>query len=159
MPHKINPIDFENSEGNVGIANALLDHMAQKLAVSRWQRDLSDSTVLRNIGTALAHCTISYQATMRGLTRLEVNPQAIAQDLDNSWEVLGEAVQTVMRKHRMAEPYEKLKTVTRGRQMSAAVFSDILAELELPPAALAELKDLLPSTYIGLASKLARQRF
>lgn len=159
MPHKINPIDFENSEGNVGIANALLDHMAQKLAVSRWQRDLSDSTVLRNIGTALAHCAISYQATMRGLTRLDVNPQAIAQDLDNSWEVLGEAVQTVMRKHRMAEPYEKLKTVTRGRQMSAAVFSDILAELELPPAALAELKDLLPSTYIGLASELARQRF
>ncbi|NKB97792.1 MAG: adenylosuccinate lyase [Pseudomonadales bacterium] len=159
MPHKINPIDFENSEGNLGIANALLDHMAQKLAVSRWQRDLSDSTVLRNIGTALAHCAISYQATMRGLTRLEINPQAIGKDLDNSWEVLAEAVQTVMRKHGMAEPYEKLKAVTRGRQMNAAVFSEILTELELPAGALAELKDLLPSTYTGLASKLARQHF
>lgn len=157
MPHKINPIDFENSEGNLGIANALLEHMSAKLAVSRWQRDLSDSTVLRNIGTTLAHCVISYQATLRGLSRLEVNETAIRRDLDDSWEVLAEAVQTVMRKHGMQAPYERLKDATRGRQMTAELFTDILAELDLPEAAQKELEDLTPSRYVGIAIQLAQQ--
>ena len=148
MPHKINPIDFENSEGNIGVANALLDHMAGKLAVSRWQRDLSDSTVLRNIGTAFAHCSIAYQATLKGLSRLDVNPQAMAADLDQSWEVLAEAVQTVMRKFGMPEPYE---------QLSAEVYQDILRELALPEAAMQELAHLTPADYVGLASVLARK--
>ena len=157
MPHKINPIDFENSEGNIGIANALLDHMASKLAVSRWQRDLSDSTVLRNLGTAFAHCSIAYQATLKGLSRLDVNPEAIAADLDNSWEVLAEAVQTVMRKFAMAEPYELLKTVTRGRRLSEENYQEILVELALPELAMHALKDLTPSNYTGFAAKLARR--
>ena len=156
MPHKINPIDFENSEGNIGIANALLDHMASKLAVSRWQRDLSDSTVLRNLGSAFAHCSIAYQATMKGLSRLDVNPPALAADLDNSWEVLAEAVQTVMRRFAMPEPYEQLKAVTRGRRLSADVYREILQELNLPEAAMRELKDLTPAGYIGNATDLAR---
>jgi adenylosuccinate lyase len=155
MPHKINPIDFENSEGNIGLANALLDHMASKLPVSRWQRDLSDSTVLRNIGAAFAHCGIAYQATLKGLSRLDVNPGAIAADLDDSWEVLAEPVQTVMRKYGMNEPYEQLKAVTRGRSLNAELFLEILAELELPKAAQAELRDLRPETYVGIASELA----
>lgn len=157
MPHKINPIDFENSEGNIGVANALLDHMAGKLAVSRWQRDLSDSTVLRNIGTAFAHCSIAYQATLKGLSRLDVNPQAMAADLDQSWEVLAEAVQTVMRKFGMPEPYEQLKAVTRGRRLSAEVYQDILRELALPDAAMQELAHLTPADYIGVAAALARK--
>lgn len=157
MPHKINPIDFENSEGNIGIANALLDHMASKLAVSRWQRDLSDSTVLRNLGTAFAHCSIAYQATLKGLSRLDVNPEVIAADLDNSWEVLAEAVQTVMRKFAMAEPYELLKTVTRGRRLSEENYQEILVELALPELAMHALKDLTPSSYTGCAAKLARR--
>ena len=155
MPHKINPIDFENSEGNIGLANALLDHMASKLPVSRWQRDLSDSTVLRNIGAAIAHCGIAYQATLKGLSRLDFNPGAIAADLDDSWEVLAEPVQTVMRKYGMNEPYEQLKAVTRGRSLNAELFLEILAELELPKAAQAELRDLRPETYVGIASELA----
>jgi len=154
MPHKINPIDFENSEGNIGVANALLDHMASKLTVSRWQRDLSDSTVLRNLGTAFAHCSIAYQATMKGLSRLDVNPEAIAQDLDNSWEVLAEAVQTVMRKYAMPEPYEQLKAATRGRRLSAQVYQEILQELHLPEAAMQELRDLTPARYTGIAATL-----
>lgn len=157
MPHKINPIDFENSEGNIGIANALLDHMAGKLAVSRWQRDLSDSTVLRNLGTAFAHCSIAYQATLKGLSRLDVNPEAITADLEHSWEVLGEAVQTVMRKLGMPEPYEQLKAVTRGRRLSAEVYQEILIELNLPEAAIEQLRDLTPATYIGDASALTRR--
>ena len=159
MPHKINPIDFENSEGNIGLANALLDHMASKLPVSRWQRDLSDSTVLRNIGSAFAHCGIAYQATLKGLSRLDVNPAAIAADLDDSWEVLAEPVQTVMRKYGMNEPYEQLKAVTRGRSLNAELFLEILEELELPEAAQAELRDLRPETYIGIASELAKRDF
>jgi adenylosuccinate lyase len=159
MPHKINPIDFENSEGNIGLANALLDHMASKLPVSRWQRDLSDSTVLRNIGSAFAHCGIAYQATLKGLSRLDVNPAAIAADLDDSWEVLAEPVQTVMRKYGMNEPYEQLKAVTRGRSLNAELFLEILEELKLPEAAKAELRDLRPETYIGIASELAKRDF
>ena len=157
MPHKINPIDFENSEGNIGIANALLDHMAGKLAVSRWQRDLSDSTVLRNLGTAFAHCSIAYQATLKGLSRLDVNPEAITADLEHSWEVLAEAVQTVMRKLGMPEPYEQLKAVTRGRRLSAEVYQEILIELNLPKAAIEQLWDLTPAAYIGDASALTRR--
>ncbi len=157
MPHKVNPIDFENSEGNVGIANALLSHMADKLPVSRWQRDLSDSTVLRNIGTALAHCVIAYNATLKGLSRLEVNRETISADLDNSWEVLAEPVQTVMRKYGMQEPYEKLKAATRGEVISQALFAKILNDLELPEAALAELAELTPQKYIGAAVELARK--
>ncbi|NCF76836.1 MAG: adenylosuccinate lyase [Proteobacteria bacterium] len=157
MPHKINPIDFENSEGNIGIANALLDHMASKLAVSRWQRDLSDSTVLRNLGTAFAHCSIAYQATLKGLSRLDVNPDAISADLDNSWEVLAEAMQTVMRKFAMPEPYEQLKAVTRGRRLSADIYQEILEELQLPDAAMQELKNLTPARYIGCAAELTRR--
>ena len=159
MPHKINPIDFENSEGNIGLANALLDHMASKLPVSRWQRDLSDSTVLRNIGSAFAHCGIAYQATLKGLSRLDVNPAAIAADLDDSWEVLAEPVQTVMRKYGMNEPYEQLKAVTRGRSLNAELFLEILEELKLHEAAQAELRDLRPETYIGIASELAKRDF
>ena len=157
MPHKINPIDFENSEGNLGIANALLDHMAAKLPVSRWQRDLSDSTVLRNIGSALGHCLIAYLATLKGLSRLDVNPDAIRADIDDSWEVLAEAVQTVMRKHGMPEPYERLKAATRGRPITAELFSEILAALDLPQAALDEVKDLVPANYIGSAIALTKR--
>ena len=156
MPHKINPIDFENSEGNLGVTNSLLDHMAMKLPVSRWQRDLSDSTVLRNIGSAFAHCVIAYQATLKGLSRLEVNPQAISKDLTTRWEVLAEPVQTIMRKYGMAEPYEKLKVATRGKQMDENLFHSILAELSLPESAKAELEQLTPSNYLGVAAQLAR---
>jgi adenylosuccinate lyase len=155
MPHKINPIDFENSEGNIGLANALLEHMASKLPISRWQRDLSDSTVLRNIGSAFAYSSIAYQATLKGLSRLDVNPEAIAADLDDSWEVLAEPVQTVMRKYGMPEPYEQLKAVTRGRRLNAQLFLEILGELNLPEAAQIELRDLRPETYIGSAAALA----
>ncbi len=159
MPHKINPIDFENSEGNVGMANAMLAHMADKLPVSRWQRDLSDSTVLRNIGACLSHCSIAYQAAVKGLTRLEVNAEVIAEDLAQSWEVLAEPVQTVMRKHGIAEPYEKLKAATRGQRLSAELFTDLIEDLELPEAAVRELISLSPETYTGLASRLAKQSF
>jgi adenylosuccinate lyase len=156
MPHKVNPIDFENSEGNVGIANALLSHMAEKLPVSRWQRDLSDSTVLRNIGAALGYCLVAFQATLKGLSRLEVNGAAIAADLEESWEVLAEAVQTVMRKHGLHEPYEQLKKATRGRQLDAALYAQVLQSLSLPDAARQELERLTPAGYAGLAGRLAR---
>ena len=159
MPHKINPIDFENSEGNVGIANALLAHMADKLPVSRWQRDLSDSTVLRNIGSAFAHCSIAYQATVKGLSRLDVNGEAIAADLAQSWEVLAEPVQTVMRKYGIAEPYEKLKAALRGRRLSEELFAELLEELQLPTAAVEELRALTPERYIGLAKSLTEKPF
>ena len=145
-PLRIKSIPLILKIEDIGIANALLDHMAGKLAVSRWQRDLSDSTVLRNLGTAFAHCSIAYQATIKGLSRLDVNPEAIAADLDNSWEVLAEAVQTVMRKFAMPEPYEQLKAVTRGRRLSADIYQEILRELQLPDAA--ELEHLTPPTTL-----------
>ncbi len=157
MPHKINPIDFENSEGNLGIANALLEHMAAKLPVSRWQRDLSDSTVLRNIGTALAHCDIAYQATLKGLSRLDVNVETIHADLEASWEVLAEPVQTVMRKYQMDEPYERLKAATRGAQLNAELFQTMLADLNLPAEAETELRGLTPARYVGAAAELAQR--
>jgi adenylosuccinate lyase len=155
MPHKVNPIDFENSEGNIGVANALLQHMANKLQVSRWQRDLSDSTVLRNIGSALAHCLIAYQATLKGLSRLKVNEERIAADLNANWEVLGEAVQTVMRKYGMDQPYERLKHATRGKRMDAESFQAVLQNRDLPTDALNELKHLTPATYVGRATRFA----
>ncbi len=158
MPHKVNPIDFENSEGNLGIANALLAHMAEKLPVSRWQRDLSDSTVLRNIGTAFAHCSIACQATVKGVSRLSINRDAIEADLERNWEVLAEAVQTVMRKHGLDEPYERLKAATRGRRLDAESFADLLARLDLPAAAREELSRLTPAAYTGLADRLAKSR-
>jgi len=157
MPHKVNPIDFENSEGNVGVANALLEHMAAKLQVSRWQRDLSDSTVLRNLGSVLGHCLLAYQSAGKGLARLEVNPTAIAADLERSWEVLAEAVQTVMRRYGLAEPYEQLKAATRGRHLDSALYREILDTLDLPEAAKVELERLHPAAYTGLAARLARQ--
>jgi adenylosuccinate lyase len=152
----VNPIDFENSEGNLGLANAILDHMASKLQVSRWQRDLSDSTVLRNIGAAFGHCLVAYEATLKGLGRLEVNAPVIAADLMNRWEVLAEAVQTVMRRHGCPEPYEQLKALTRGQQMDEALYREVLAGLDIPDDARRELEALTPSTYVGLAPVLAR---
>ncbi len=157
MPHKVNPIDFENAEGNLGIANALLDHMAEKLPVSRWQRDLSDSTVIRNMGTALAHCSIACQAAIRGINRLSINRTRIAADLDDNWEVLTEAVQTVMRKHGAAEPYEQLKAATRGQRLDAAGYLQLLDRLQLSDAVREELANLSPAGYTGLAHILARR--
>ena len=156
MPHKVNPIDFENSEGNLGLANALLEHMASKLPVSRWQRDLSDSTVLRNMGAALGHCLVAYESTLKGLSRLEVNEAVITADLLDRWEVLAEAVQTVMRRYGAKEPYEQLKILTRGQQMDESLYREVLAGLDIPDDARAELEALTPATYLGLASSLAK---
>ncbi len=157
MPHKINPIDFENSEGNLGIANALLEHMSSKLVISRLQRDLSDSTVLRNIGSALGHCLLAYKSTLKGLTRIEVNEEKISQDLSETWEVLAEPVQTVMRKYGLTEPYERLKKATRGRQLDETTYQSILNELNLPAEAMKELNSLTPEDYIGLAIQLTNE--
>ncbi len=157
MPHKVNPIDFENSEGNLGLANALLSHLADKLLVSRWQRDLSDSTVLRNLGSAAAHCLIAYRSASKGIGKLELNESALERDLDGAWEVLAEAVQTVMRKHGANAPYEQLKAATRGRRFDAAGFQSILASLELPEAVRMQLAKLRPQDYTGFAGQLARQ--
>ncbi|WP_163647481.1 adenylosuccinate lyase [Modicisalibacter sp. 'Wilcox'] len=157
MPHKVNPIDFENSEGNLGLANALLTHLAQKLPISRWQRDLTDSTVLRNLGVGLAYGLIAYQATLKGVGKLEANPARLAEDLDNSWEVLAEPIQTVMRRYGIEKPYEKLKELTRGKRIDQAGFAAFIDTLELPEAVKAELKALSPATYVGNAAEQARQ--
>ena len=157
MPHKVNPIDFENAEGNLGVANALLGHLAEKLPISRWQRDLSDSTVLRNIGSAAAHCVIATSATNKGLGKLMVNHERIAADLADNWEVLGEAVQTVMRRYGMSEPYERLKAATRGRKLDQSSYAALLDDLNLPPEALALLDGLTPADYIGNAPRATRQ--
>ena len=156
MPHKVNPIDFENAEGNLGVANALLGHMAEKLPISRWQRDLSDSTVLRNMGAALAHSSIAYQSADKGLSRLSINRARIRADLADNWEVLAEAVQTLMRKHGLAQPYERLKAATRGRRLDAQGFAALLDELDLPSDARRQLAQLTPQTYVGLAARLAQ---
>ena len=155
MPHKVNPIDFENSEGNLGLANAVLAHLAEKLAVSRWQRDLSDSTALRSIGTALGYSLVAYASARRGLAKLEVDERRLREDLDGNWEVLAEAVQTVMRAAGSPEPYEQLKRLTRGRRMDAAVYQALLDELDLPADARRQLAALTPATYTGLAARLA----
>ena len=156
MPHKVNPIDFENAEGNAELAAALLCFFAGKLPVSRWQRDLSDSTVLRNLGVACGHATLAVKSTLRGLDRLEPEPERLAADLDANWEVLGEAIQTVMRRHGVAGAYERLKDFTRGRRVGAAEMREFIDTLGLPPAAAAQLAQLPPRDYTGLAAQLAR---
>jgi len=157
MPHKVNPIDFENSEGNLGLANALFRHMAEKLPVSRWQRDLTDSTVLRNIGVAFGYAVLAYDSCLRGLNKLEVNAERIAQDLGDAWEVLAEPVQTVMRRYGIENPYEKLKALTRGKGISQQDMSAFIASLALPEKAKKELLEMTPATYTGLAAQLARR--
>jgi adenylosuccinate lyase len=157
MPHKVNPIDFENAEGNFGLANALLSHLSQKLPVSRWQRDLTDSTVLRNMGVALGHTLLGYDSLQRGLDKLEVNRDAIAADLDGAWEVLAEAVQTVMRRHGLPEPYEQLKALTRGNVITREAITAFIEGLALPADEKARLRALTPASYTGLASALAKR--
>jgi len=156
MPHKVNPIDFENAEGNLGIANALLRHMADKLPVSRWQRDLSDSTVLRNMGVSLGHSLLAFDSCLKGLGKLEVNAQRLEEDLDNAWEVLAEPIQTVMRRYGLPQPYEQLKALTRGQGMTQETMRGFIEGLALPEADKARLMALTPGTYIGIAEKLAR---
>jgi adenylosuccinate lyase len=156
MPHKVNPIDFENSEGNLGIANAVFAHLASKLPISRWQRDLTDSTVLRNMGVGLGYSLIAYQSTMKGLSKLEINLSRLQQDLNNAWEVLAEPIQTVMRRYNIEEPYEKLKALTRGQQINQATLSAFVDTLDIPQQAKDELKQLTPSTYIGNAAEQAK---
>ena len=151
MPHKVNPIDFENSEGNLGLANAVLSHMASKLPISRWQRDLTDSTVLRNMGVGFGYSLIAYQATLKGLGKLELNPQRLAQDLDNSWEVLAEPIQTVMRRYNIEEPYEKLKALTRGQAINRETLDRFIETLDIPEHAKESLRKLAPNTYLGNA--------
>jgi len=151
MPHKVNPIDFENSEGNLGIANALFTHLAQKLPISRWQRDLTDSTVLRNLGVGFAHAIIAYQATLKGISKLQVNEANLANELDSNWEVLAEPIQTVMRRYGIEKPYEKLKELTRGKRVDGESMRAFIASLDMPEAAKAELALLTPSSYIGRA--------
>ena len=159
MPHKVNPIDFENSEGNLGLANALLRHLSDKLPVSRWQRDLTDSTVLRNVGVAFGYCVVAYDACVRGLEKLEADPKRIAADLDEQWDVLAEAVQTVMRAHRIEGSYEKLKGLTRGKGgITREDLQAFVRSLPLPPEARERLLALTPATYVGLAPRLARRR-
>jgi adenylosuccinate lyase len=159
MPHKVNPIDFENSEGNLGLANALLRHFSEKLPISRWQRDLTDSTVLRNMGVAFGHCLLGYDSCLRGLDKLEADPQRIARDLEPSWDVLAEAVQTVMRAYRIEGSYEKLKELTRGKGgIAKDDLHAFVSSLAIPDEAKARLLALTPSTYVGLAPRLAREK-
>ncbi|MDB5773722.1 MAG: purB [Burkholderia sp.] len=157
MPHKVNPIDFENSEGNLGLANALLKHLSEKLPVSRWQRDLTDSTVLRNIGVAFGYAILAYDSCLRGLNKLEVNPGRLAEDLDATWEVLAEPVQTVMRRYGVENPYEQLKELTRGKGISKDALREFINGLAIPQQAKDQLLAMTPSNYIGLAAQLARQ--
>ena len=157
MPHKVNPIDFENSEGNLGIANALLQHLASKLPISRWQRDLTDSTVLRNLGVGFAHSIMAYEATLKGISKLELNETRIAADLDACWEVLAEPIQTVMRRYAIENPYEKLKELTRGKGISPEALLTFIDGLDMPAAAKAELKLLTPANYIGNAIEQAKR--
>jgi len=157
MPHKVNPIDFENAEGNLGLANALLRHLSEKLPISRWQRDLSDSTVLRNIGVALGHAVLAYHSLATGLGKLELNQAAIAADLDAAWEVLAEPIQTVMRRFGLPEPYEQLKNFTRGQPMTQELMQGFINKLELPTEAKQRLLAMTPANYIGLAADLAKR--
>jgi adenylosuccinate lyase len=156
MPHKVNPIDFENSEGNLGIANAINQHLADKLAISRWQRDLTDSTVLRNLGVGFAHSVLAYQSTLKGLSKLQVNEAVLAADLDNSWEVLAEPLQSIMRRYGVANPYEKLKDLTRGQTTNQETIAAFIDGLDVPAEAKEAMKALTPANYIGLATQLAR---
>jgi adenylosuccinate lyase len=156
MPHKVNPIDFENSEGNLGMANTVLKHMAEKLPISRWQRDLTDSTVLRNIGVGFGYALLAYDSCLRGLNKLEVNHARMADDLDNNWEVLAEPVQTVMRRFGIENPYEQLKELTRGKGISRDALREFINGLAIPQDAKNGLLEMTPSSYVGLAEKLAK---
>ncbi len=157
MPHKVNPIDFENSEGNLGLANAILGHLGEKLPISRWQRDLTDSTVLRNLGVGLAHSLIAYEASLKGIGKLEVNAARLAEDLDNSWEVLAEPIQTVMRRYGIEKPYEKLKALTRGKGIDRETLQTFIEMLEIPAEAKAELRAMTPASYTGNAAAQAKK--
>jgi adenylosuccinate lyase len=156
MPHKVNPIDFENSEGNLGLANAVLDFMARKLPISRMQRDLTDSTTLRNMGVGFGYTLIALRATIKGLGKLELNEERLLQDLDSNWEVLAEPIQTVMRKVGMDRPYERLKELTRGRRVNAKIMQEFVRKLPLPKADKDRLLKMTPATYTGIAAKLAK---
>jgi adenylosuccinate lyase len=157
MPHKVNPIDFENAEGNFGVSNALLRFMSDKLPISRWQRDLTDSTVQRNIGVALAHADLAVQSVSRGLARIEVDRDRLASDLDANWELLAEPIQTIMRRYAVPEAYEQLKALTRGRRVNAAAVAEFVDGLPLPEAEKRRLRELTPASYLGLAAQLARK--
>ena len=157
MPHKVNPIDFENAEGNFGVANALFEHFSAKLPISRWQRDLTDSTVLRGLGTAFGHTLVALDSLAKGLGKLTVSPERLGADLDAAWEVLAEAVQTVMRRHGLPNPYEQLKALTRGQGITAESMRAFVESLDLPVDAKQRLRDLTPATYVGLAGKLAKE--
>ncbi len=153
MPHKVNPIDFENSEGNLGMANAIFRHLAEKLPVSRWQRDLTDSTVLRNLGVAIAHSVIAYRSTLQGLAKLYVDVRRLQQDLDASWEVLAEPIQTIMRKYGIPDPYEVLKRLTRGIVLDREGFGKLIDALDVPEEARQQMRELTPANYVGNASE------
>jgi len=157
MPHKVNPIDFENSEGNLGLANAIFDHLAAKLPVSRWQRDLTDSTVLRNLGVAIGYSVIAYEASLKGISKLEANEANMLKDLDSNWEVLAEPIQTVMRRYAIEKPYEKLKELTRGKRVDGPGMAEFIDTLELPEAVKTELKAMTPASYIGQAIELVEK--
>jgi adenylosuccinate lyase len=157
MPHKVNPIDFENAEGNLGLANALLHHLSEKLPISRWQRDLTDSTVLRNMGVALGYTVLAYQSMGIGLNKLELNQEALADDLDNAWEVLAEPIQTVMRRYGVQGAYEKLKEVTRGKTVTAQALHGLIRSLEIPETEKTRLLAMTPASYVGMAASLARR--
>lgn len=156
MPHKVNPIDFENSEGNLGIANAIFTHLAQKLPISRWQRDLTDSTVLRNMGVGFGYSLIAYASTLKGMSKLEINRARLAEDLDNSWEVLAEPIQTIMRRYNVPEPYEKLKALTRGQAITREVLAAFVETLDIPEHAKQTMRELTPANYIGNAVDQAK---
>jgi adenylosuccinate lyase len=158
MPHKVNPIDFENSEGNLGLANALLRHLSEKLPISRWQRDLTDSTVLRNMGVALGYTLLAYESCLKGLNKLEANPQRVAEDLNASWEIMAEPIQTVMRRYGIANAYDKLKELTRGKDgINRASLQAFVNTLNIPAAEKQRLLLLSPDTYIGKAAELAKR--
>ncbi|MDT8999382.1 adenylosuccinate lyase [Paucibacter sp. APW11] len=157
MPHKVNPIDFENAEGNFGLANAVLTHLSQKLPISRWQRDLTDSTVLRNMGVALGYALLGYDSLLKGLDKLEINEAALADDLDSAWEVLAEPIQTVMRRYALPNPYERLKELTRGKAITRESIQEFIQGLELPEAEKARLLQLTPGNYTGIAEQLAKK--
>lgn len=157
MPHKVNPIDFENAEGNLGLSNAILAYFAQQLTITRWQRDLTDSTLMRNLGSAFAYSIIAYQSLKKGCKKLEANPEIIERDLNDNWEVLAEAIQTVMRRYHNEVPYEKLKHLTRGKKVDKAILQEFIQELDIPEEAKKRLLDMTPQSYTGLAGQLARQ--
>jgi adenylosuccinate lyase len=157
MPHKVNPIDFENAEGNLGLSNALLRHLSEKLPISRWQRDLTDSTVLRNMGVALGYAVLAHQSLLQGLNKLELNADALNADLDNAWEVLAEPIQTVMRRYGVSGAYEQLKEVTRGQRVTREDLHGLIVKLGIPEAEKQRLLALTPATYIGLAAGLAKR--